>query len=234
MASEEFERQKAENKKNWGSMTMGQKLQFFLDYYALRVFAAAVGLIMVIYLLITVFGPHTEYMVQAAVFDQLLNEEAEAALTENLEEVLGISEDKYKTVLFMDNMSSTVTTDVTKFDTYMYNKQVDVTICGREQYEVLANQGMLLELTEIFDDDFSEYEELMLLTAGYLDEDSDDVEYDGTGLGEEKYYGVSLKMSAAWNDSIEGTNIDEPIACVIRNTEHTEEVHTFLTYFLNN
>ena len=76
MESEEFRRQREENKKRFRTMTFGQKLGFFKDYYLLRTVIIA-GICAVAALLIWNFvRPQTKDILTVYVYDQYLGDDA--------------------------------------------------------------------------------------------------------------------------------------------------------------
>ncbi len=234
MASEEFERQKAENKKNWKHMTFQQKFQFYLDYYLLRTVIIAACAAAVIGLVYTVLAPHEESVMTAAVFDQSLSEVGRTTLSEQLEQTLQIENERYQTVSFMDSMLSDSTTDITKFDTMLYSGEIDVVILGRTQFEQMAGQGVFLNLEELPGIDTEAFSDDLIETAGLLEEDTDDIEFDGSGKGEVKPYGISLSDSKLWSDSLAYTSEDEPVIGIAANSKRTENAEQFLLMLMNS
>ena len=224
MESEEFRRQREENKKRFRTMTFGQKLGFFKDYYLLRTVIIA-GICAVAALLIWNFvRPQTKDILTVYVYDQYLGDDASDALTAKVEKLLGAG--KREEVLIRSGLSSSNTQDTAIASVLSFNNAIDVILCPRDQFESFAGNGYFLSLDDVLsDEEWNALSGQLFAAAGY--QESDDDSFDGTAKGEKLDYGIDLGSSSVWQ-TYAASSDEDMIAGIVSTTKYRKNAVKFL------
>ncbi|MCH4040146.1 MAG: hypothetical protein LKG48_00680 [Lachnospiraceae bacterium] len=224
MESEEFRRQKEENKKRFKTMTIGQKLGFFRDYYLLRTVIIVGICAAAVFLIWNFVRPQTKDILTVYVYDQYLGDDASDALAAKTEKLLGAG--KREEVLIRSGLSSSNTQDTAIASVLSFNNAIDVIICPKDQFETFAGYGYFLSLDDVLsDEEKTALSDKLVAAAGYQESDNDS--FDGTAKGEALDYGIDLGSSSVWNSYAETTS-DEMVAGIVSTTKNRGNAVKFL------
>ena len=197
-------------------MTTKQKLQQFKDYYLGGTLAVIAAAALIIFMVSRFLMPQKEAVLNIAVFDTELSDEAEAQLAQEIRTSLGLNEDAEI------NVNSGFTSVNTNAD-----GKVDVVIAGREAFGELAGYGYFKDLSLYLPQDMKEAYAAELMSFTYTsDAAAEDAEEMGELATGDYPFGLSLSGSARWKAMTTESSMaaEEPVLGVIMESEKTDSV----------
>ena len=203
-------REEKTEKEKWSEMNRHQRMQYFLDYYLVKLLVFT-GIILAVVLFVWNFISKSkeDTVLYVAVVDEALQ-------TEGTEKI--IIDDSF----YMDDGG------LEKLEVYLYNKQIDVVIADEAVYKELAGYGFFQDISTV-PGVSSKYADLYVKAAGYKDEDTDkdtdSFEDHSTAKGEELPYGVDVSASRISDIK---TKIQTPVLSIAQGAENMENAVKFL------
>ncbi len=196
----------------------GERVQFFLDYYLLKLIAIIAIIVTVIYIIVGIFSPRTEEVLNVAVFDESLNSATILNVENEVLNSLGISEENRKVTIDATYYSSMRGMD--KLQVLVINGGVDVVIAPEEVFLGLAQYGY-----------FDVIEGLPNASEGFYTRGFTEIE-DGIGAaqGEEACYGIYLRESEFYKN-LGGINEDAVIG-ILANSVNEENAYKFFDMYI--
>lgn len=186
-------REEQTEKEKWKEMNRHQRMQYFLDYYLVKLLIFA-GIIFVVVLFVWNFISKSkeDTVLYVAVVNETLQAEKTERLKEEVAAYLG-ADGKHQKVMIDDSFYMD-DGGLEKLEVYLYNKQIDVVIADESVYKELAGYGFFQDISTV-PGVSSRYEDLYVEAAGYKDDDTDSFEDDSTAKGEVLPYGVDISES---------------------------------------
>ncbi len=209
-------------RKDLKSITRKQKLQYFKDYYLMKVVVVLAVLIAVGSLLNGMFFNRSECVLSVAFVNESRIPQAEE-LNESLEKYLDLGRNDYVSV---ENYGLDDYQMQMAFVTKMSASAIDLTICPRDYFEDGCALGMFADLSECLPEET--YREL----AGRMLEGREaerDTEGNIVSYYDAKPYGIDLSGSAFLAEY--GVTDESAVLCIMGNTEHMAYVKDALVHF---
>lgn len=220
----ETERQK------WQRMDRSQRMQYFLDYYLVKMIVIFLLVTLICYLVWSVVRPKEEVLLYVALIDEQLEEEKKAELTEELNRLY--QADGKKRQVVVDDMFYMQENALDKLQVYMYNHQIDIIITDQEMYERLAGYGYFQSMEALEDKEgVSKYREKYVTAAGYQDTEEISFEDHGTGQGEPLPYGIDISESGRFEQI--KNYLDTPVLSIAVGAPNTENAIRFVDFMMS-
>ena len=129
-------REEKTEKEKWSEMNRHQRMQYFLDYYLVKLLVFT-GIILAVVLFAWNFISKSkeDTVLYVAVVDEALQTEETEKLKEELTEYLG-ADGKYRKIIIDDSFYMD-DGGLEKLEVYLYNKQIDVVIAD-ENWQVMV------------------------------------------------------------------------------------------------
>lgn len=222
-------REEKTEKEKWSEMNRHQRMQYFLDYYLVKLLVFT-GIILAVVLFVWNFISKSkeDTVLYVAVVDEVLQTEGTEKLKEELTEYLG-ADGKYRKIIIDDSFYMD-DGGLEKLEVYLYNKQIDVVIADEAVYKELAGYGFFQDISTV-PGVSSKYADLYVKAAGYKDEDTDkDTDSFGdhsTAKGEELPYGVDISASRISDIK---TKIQMPVLSIAQGAENMENAVKLLDF----
>lgn len=199
-------------RRDTGSMKLQgkKKLQYFLDYYFLKVFAAVCAAAVVFLFLFHYFRPQPETKLYAAVYDRILDTETKAALAEELAGAAGDGVTS-RQVIIDGSFRSDSAKDVERIQVLAANHALDVILCSEEAImREYAAYGYFEDLSGILSEEMmerAEAEERLVMAPGMLW--SDEISFEDTESGQGPECPYFLDISGKLWDELTGGEGEE-------------------------
>lgn len=214
-------------KKDIRSLSGKEKLEYFRDYYLLKVIIILAVLVFVAVLLNTTVFNRSECRLALVLLNESQLTES-AGLNEAIEEYLDIqNKNDYTSV---ENYSLEDAQMQMAYITKNAAGAVDVIICPRDYFEEQAARGMFMDLSEFLSEDMcEEFSDRMLEVREVKEEDEE-----GNILSyyEPSPFGLDLsgsdRMEEFWG------NTEDSVLCVSCGSVNTENVLKIITYFMED
>lgn len=222
-------REEKTEKEKWSEMNRHQRMQYFLDYYLVKLLVFT-GIILAVVLFVWNFISKSkeDTVLYVAVVDEALQTEGTEKLKKELTEYLG-ADGKYRKIIIDDSFYLD-DGGLEKLEVYLYNKQIDVVIADEAVYKELAGYGFFQDISTV-PGVSSKYADLYVKAAGYKDEDTDkdtdSFEDHSTAKGEELPYGVDVSASRISDIK---TKIQAPVLSIAHGTENMENAVKLLDF----
>lgn len=207
-----------------------QKWGYFRDQLLARVAAAIAAIIVVTYLAVQILTPTPAPQLYVAVINSALSEQDAATLQTSVSEALNLPEGREGGVAIDANFNLKES-GLTKLQTMLSNDEIDAIIAAPDDFETLAGYGYMRSLSR----SLTERQRKALSGAfadfrGFNDADDTDIDYDGSGKGGSKPYGLKLADAPAWTAlrSADDTALIG-LAQDSHNTGNAQRLVTFLT-----
>jgi len=128
----------------------------------------------------------------AAVVDDALTTSEATNLQNELEDKLGVS-------VIIDDYFDMDKDGLTKLQTMLSSKQIDVIIAPHKIFKQLAGYGYLTNLeSTVSKSDNTKLDDATVQLKGFSDADDDGIDSSGTGKGASKSYGLKLSDATGW------------------------------------
>ncbi len=169
-----------------------RKLEYFREHFLVPLVAAAIVVSLVSFLAVRYFSPESRPALYAAVMDDALTTSDATGLQDTLEEKLGEN-------VIIDDYFDTNKDGLTKLQTMLSSRQIDVIIAPAETFEQLAGYGYLTNLeSTVSKSGNSKLSSAIVQLNGFSDADDDGIDSSGTGKGASESYGLKLSDAAGW------------------------------------
>lgn len=209
-------------REKWKNLHGKQKLEYFKNYYLMKLIVLILGSALVISLLVTIFTPKPDTVFFAAVINSSLSDSQIEVVKQQYEELICLDETKQETVFDTGYYFGTMDYEsLSKFATYNAVGQIDVTIMPLSVFETYAPNNYFIPVSQVLPTDL--YLELSpyLVECGIKDE-SGNIDPDSVTM-----YGIRIDSSYVY----EGVTTSEPIILAINaNDKHLDNVVEFLKY----
>ena len=131
-------REEKTEKEKWSEMNRHQRMQYFLDYYLVKLLVFT-GIILAVVLFVWNFISKSkeDTVLYVAVVDEALQTEGTEKLKKELTEYLG-ADGKYRKIIIDDSFYLD-DGGLEKLEVYLYNKQIDVVIADEAVYIAFWN-----------------------------------------------------------------------------------------------
>lgn len=224
-------REEESEKQKWSRMDQGQRIQYFFDYYLLKMIIG-IGLFAVIgYLIWSFVKPKDETVLCVAFIDEQLDEKKKEELTEELNRLCQADGKKKKVMI--DDAFYMQDGGLSKLEVYLYNQQADIIIAEEDTWKRLAGYGFFQNMNEFLDEkSIKTYEKQYVFASGYKETEEVSMEDTETGQGKELPYGVSISESSRFRDI--KNHLERPVLAVADNAPNGENAKKFLDYLLEN
>ncbi len=217
-------------KKHWKEMTVGQKLQYFRDYYLIITLVAAAVLGTVIFLIWNFTKPQEKDVLNVAFLDETLDSTAKEELISSLNSEFG-ADGKLEAVVLNDNFN-TAADGLTRLAVYVSAHSVDAVVADRDVFTSMAASGYFTDLSTVLtSEDMAKWEPDLIKTAGYDDSELSDAAYDGTGKGAVLAYGMDFSKSTAYKNI--STKLDNPVFAIVTGGPNPENTLRFLEIMMS-
>lgn len=229
-------------KKTWQELNGKEKLIFFKDYFLLKIMVSAALLGVLIYVGVTVLGPHTKEILYVTVLMDELDDNAVNDMEKDLTDML--ETDKHHIVSIDDTFyfakgTASITGDE-KLSTILYTGVIDVIVEDPDYFKQYAYNGYLKNLDLYLPDDIKEALSDKLVTANFNDsEDSDGAFEDilnssqtpSYDKGTPYVFGIDLSDCAKYK-KMKGY-VERPILTVAYNSPNKENTFRFIRYLFD-
>ena len=169
-----------------------KKLDYFREHFLIPVAAAAIIIALVTFLAVRFISPDARPALYAAVVDDALTTSEATNLQNELEDKLGVS-------VIIDDYFDMDKDGLTKLQTMLSSKQIDVIIAPHKIFKQLAGYGYLTNLeSTVSKSDNTKLDDATVQLKGFSDADDDGIDSSGTGKGASKSYGLKLSDAAGW------------------------------------
>ena len=169
-----------------------RKLEYFREHFLVPLVAAAIVISLVSFLAVRYLSPESRPALYAAVVDDALTTSDATDMQNALEEKLGES-------VIIDDYFDMDKDGLTKLQTMLSSKQIDVIIAPEETFEQLAGYGYLTNLESTVSKlSNSKLSDAIVQLKGFSDADDDGIDSSGSGKGASKSYGLKLSDAAGW------------------------------------
>ena len=200
------------------------KLQFFRDYYLLKVVIVVIAAVLLGSVIYTVVKPKPEAALNVAVVNDQWEEQALEDFKTSLQDYLGLDASnntiEVMDALWLNDDGSDMATR-TKLMVNISAGMVDVMIADQEQFLSYAQQGLFVDLTEELPADLYQKLNGQILTSGVIEEEGQEP----TG---EYSVGISLENSQLYGSL---TNQTEPMYIgITTSTKNMEDAVKTLQY----
>ena len=211
-------------KAQWKKLSQRQKLQYFADYYLIKLLMVLGAVFIVSFLLWNYFKPQEVTILKVAVINETLNPDEKQNLQEELLKQLGKSNRNEKVVI--DDNYYSRTSGFSKLSILMNAHEIDAVICNRDDFEMLAGEGYYKDAARVLSENQQKkWQTLLVKSAGYLDKKDAKPDYDGTQKGPEKEYGIAISNSSLYRKL--GGTLEDPVfsfAVGATNTNNAERL----------
>lgn len=222
-------RKEESEKQKWKRMEKGQRVQYFFDYYLMKLVVGLVCLSVIGFLVWSFVKPKEEKVLCIAVIDEQLDEKKVAELTKELNELYQ-ADGKKKTVLIDDTFYMQAG-GLNKLEVYLYNKQADVIIAEESTYQELAGYGFFRNMDELLQDESrKKYKNKYVFASGYQETEEVSLEDSQTGKGKKLPYGISLSESDKFCQI--KNHLEKPVLSAAENAPNKENIEKFLDYLM--
>ena len=170
--------------------------------------------------------PQKEAVLNIAVFDTELSDEAEAQLAQEIRTHLGLSDDAE--IIVDSGYTSVNTNEYARLSVLASDGKVDVVIAGQEAFGELAGYGYFKDLSLYLPQDMKEAYAKDLMSFTYTsDAAAEDAEEMGELATGDYPFGLSLSGSARWKAMTTESSMaaEEPVLGVIMESEKTDSVY---------
>ncbi len=199
-----------------------RKLEYFREHFLVPLAAAAIVVSLVSFLAVRYPSPESRPALYAAVMDDALTTSDANDLQNTLEEKLG--ED-----VIIDDYFDMDKDGLTKLQTMLSSKQIDVIIAPEETFEQLAGYGYLANLeSTVSKSDNSRLGDAIVQLKGFSDADDDGVDSSGSGKGASKSYGLRLSDAAGWTGIADSDH--SALIGIAAGTENTRTAQQFINW----
>lgn len=218
-------REPKSEKQKWSEMDKQARLTYFNEYYRSKMIWGIIGLIAVVSLLYSVFGPKVEQVLYAAVINDYWYEAGTNALQDDLELYLE-ADPEWEEVcfddifFFADDSSNEAYNYVQKLATYVFAGDVDLIIADEAQFEVYAMQDYFMPLDQVLPSDLYELVEEHLVT------------YKSDFDGQEYAVGIHLGASPVFQSL--NSYQEDPLVGILANSEYQENAIETIRYFFTS
>lgn len=215
-------REAQSEKQKWGEMNRKEKIQYFNEYYRMKLICLVLGVAMAVWLLYSVLGPSVEQILYVAVVNDYWFDSSVEAMQLDLKEYLG-GDPKWSNVqvddmyYFKDDSSSDAAQYLQKLAAYVFAGEVDLIVADEGQFEVYATQEYFYDLEALLPADL--YEKV----KGYF------VYFTPEGKDEPVAVGIRLGESAVFQE-MKGYE-QNPVVGIMANSNHTENAIAAIRYF---
>lgn len=199
-----------------------KKLEYFREHFLVPVTAAAIIIALTTFLVVRFVSPDTRPALYAAVVDDALTTTGATNLQNELEEKFGVN-------VIIDDYFDMNKDGLTKLQTMLSNKQIDVIIAPHKVFKQLAGYGYLTNLeSTVSKSDNTKLDSATVQLKGFSDADDDGLDSSGTGKGAAKSYGLKLSDAAGWT-SIADSDHDALIG-IATGTKNTSTAQRFIDW----
>ena len=190
-----------------------KKSEYFREHFLMPVAAAAIVMALAAFLIVRFISPDARPALYAAVIDDALPTSEATNLQDKLEDQLGVS-------VIIDDYFDMDKDGLTKLQTMLSSKQIDVIIAPHKTFRQLAGYGYLTNLgPTISKSDNSKLDGATIQLKGFSDADDDGIDSSGTGKGAARSYGLKLSDATGWTSIADSDrNALIGIATSTRNT----------------
>lgn len=208
------------------SLSKKDKWQYFKDYYLKFVVIGIVAVIFIGYMLMTTVFSDVTTELTVGVLSETTYVNSEL-LIEELTEHFEFNSDKEK--IYVNTFNKQDSASQMAAFTQIGAGSIDVILVDSGDFELYANQGALVDLSEIFtEEELSKYNDLIVM------EKFKQTDYDGNVISEEEAKPYGLKITGDINnDSIVVSDSGVYIAIMAGN-EHMENAKECVEYIINN
>ena len=222
--------EKEEEKRLVRQLPPGKKIEHFFRYYTIQT-VAVIGCIAILAALIWnfCFRKMDKTVFSAAVYDDAFEEQYEEAFIGNLKTLFDVTDEHE--IVRMEHYLSDSRQDQMKIVVMLAAQEYEVIVAGEEQFKKLAGDGCFADLEEFLDDGtLKKADGRLFYTEGLLEAESQSLDFNGSGKGAVKAYGISLKDSPKWAE-LHGICTD-PVIGVFAGTTRPENALKFVDYLL--
>ena len=199
-----------------------KKLEYFREHFLVPVTAAAIIIALTTFLVVRFVSPDTRPALYAAVVDDALTTTGATNLQNELEEKFGVN-------VIIDDYFDMNKDGLTKLQTMLSNKQIDVIIAPHKVFKQLAGYGYLTNLeSTVNKSDNTKLDSATVQLKGFSDADDDGLDSSGTGKGAAKSYGLKLSDAVGWT-SIADSDHDALIG-IATGTKNTSTAQRFIDW----
>ena len=189
------------NKQQIRKMSTAKKLQYFKDYYLLKVLVIIGAAAVLVYGLYSLLKPKPNHILTVVILDNVLEDAASAAFLEEIKAALSAA-DARDEVLLLADFSSEQDADMTRLSVMASAGEVDAVIAPESVFANLAAGGFYLPLRDVFNaEEISRRQEQNTIfeTAGFAaPREGAEAEVTGAGDGEILPYGIRLENYSKW------------------------------------
>lgn len=214
----------SDTKKVWKDLTLGQKVQFFKDYYLVKSIIAIIIVCVAGNFLYTVLKPRKEAVLYTAVVFDALDETKVNAMHEELDELYDVQKNQEVVIdtLFLETNETKVFGSSERLQAMLFAHQVDVIISDQKEYEHLGYYGNLMNLDIFLPDDVKELVKDDLIISPVGEDD------DPNKVKEEFAMGIDLSNCKKYKDL--GSVLEKPVLSIPLGTKNGENAVKFIRY----
>ncbi len=199
-----------------------RKFEYFREHFLVPLAATAIIISLVSFLAVRYFSPESRPALYAAVVDDALTTSDATDLQAALEEKLGES-------VIIDDYFDMDKDGLTKLQTMLSSKQIDVIIAPEETFEQLAGYGYLTNLESTVSKlSNSKLSDAIVQLKGFSDADDDGIDSSGTGKGASKSYGLKLSDAAGWTSIADSDH--SALIGIATGTKNTGTAQQFINW----
>lgn len=177
----------------FNQLPMKAKPAYFREHFLVPLIAALVALALVAVLVVRFVTPDNRPKLYAAVLDGAIGTAGAQTMQQRFADKLGQD-------VTIDSYFDTSKDGLSKLQTMLAAKQIDVIIAPRATFQQLAGYGYLTNLKSSLDESLqTELAGSMVSFNGFSDVETDDPNASGTAKGASKPYGLQLRAAKGWS-----------------------------------
>ena len=215
-------------KQKWEEMSGAERFSYFKEYYLKFVILGILGVALLIYLGVTIFGPKPKQILYVAVVNDYIDDAVTEDMQKDLKAYLG-STDELEQVYFDDTFyfgdgSQDASNVLTKMMAFVAAGDIDIIISDPAQFEMYAKGEYFLDLRETLPaSQYKKLEDKLVWCDVPNEDESATVSVPvGINLAGSKKYG-----------SLKGYQ-ESPVLGIVANSKNVDNVLKAIDYFFSD
>ncbi|NMN02403.1 hypothetical protein [Bifidobacterium panos] len=198
------------------------KPAYFREHFLVPLVAALAIIALVAFLVVRFVTPDNRPKLYAAVLDGAIDTSEAQTMQQHFADKLGQD-------VTIDSYFDTSKDGLSKLQTMLSAKQIDVIIAPRAMFQQLAGYGYLTDLkSSLSETQQSELASSMVSFNGFSDAESDDPGASGDGKGASKPYGLKLNEAKGW--SAFASDDSDALIGIAADTQQTDTAREFINW----
>lgn len=206
----------------FNQLSLKAKPAYFREHFLVPFVAALVGFALVAFLVVRFVTPDSRPKLYAAVLDGAIGTSEAQTMQQRFADKLGQD-------VTIDSYFDTGKDGLSKLQTMLSAKQIDVIIAPRAMFQQLAGYGYLADLqSSLNETQRAELASSMVAFNGFSNAHDDDPSVSGAAKGASKPYGLTLCTAKRWNAF--ASDDSDALIGVAANTQQSSTAREFIDW----